>query len=209
MKIPTIEQIEILFFGPGYGESILIHIGYGDWIIVDSCINPQTKKPAVLEYLEQIGLSFDCIKLIIATHWHDDHIRGLYEIVKTCPNADFFLSQAVRQSEFIKLMSYYGFETTINSKSGIQELYNIISFLQSVKKKPKFACQDRILWEKKNTNKNYSCEIRSLSPSDAAILLSHSEIAKLIPKLNAPKRRLPSITPNHASVVLWYALIII
>ena len=203
MDIPTPDKIEVLVFGPGYGESILIHIGYGEWIVVDSCINPDTRKPAVLEYLERIGLSLNCVKLIIATHWHDDHIRGLYEIVKKCVNADFFLSQAFSQNEFLKLMSFYGLETTIKSTTGIQELYNIITFLKSVNKKPKFASADRILWERKNTINSYSCEIRALSPSDAAILLSNLDIAKLIPQLKTEKRRLPSLTPNHASVVLW------
>jgi len=196
-------NIEVLVFGPGYGESILINTGCGEWILADSCINPETRKPAVSEYLGKRGLSPDCIKLIIATHWHDDHIRGLCEIVKEADNAEFVLSQAFRQDEFLTLMSYYGNEQTIKSTSGIQELYNIVVFLKSVNKKPKFAVADRILFERKNEKENYYCEIRSLSPSDASIMLSNARVAELIPQLKTEKRRLPSITPNHSAVVLW------
>lgn len=203
---PSSDQIEVLVFGPGYGESILIHIGYGEWIIADSCINPETRKPAPLEYLKQIGLSPDCVKLVIATHWHDDHIRGLYEIIRQCDKADFFLSEAFVQDEFIKLISAYGFETTIKSTSGIQELYNVISFLRSVNRKPKRAIEGRILWERKNPARGYSCEIRSLSPSDTSILVSNLNVAELIPRLKTAKKRVPSLTPNYGSVVLWISI---
>ena len=49
---PKEEEIEVSIIGPGYGECILLHVGHNDWVVVDSCINPKTKKPAALEYLK-------------------------------------------------------------------------------------------------------------------------------------------------------------
>ena len=55
-KHPESDQLEVTLFGSGYGESVVVHIGDGKWLIVDSSINSDTKKPAALEYLEGIGV---------------------------------------------------------------------------------------------------------------------------------------------------------
>ena len=81
---PSAEQLEISVFGPGYGECIVVHLGHGDWLINDSCVD-STGEPVALYYLRRIGVRVeDQVKLIVASHWHDDHVRGLREIVARC-----------------------------------------------------------------------------------------------------------------------------
>ena len=41
---PGEDEFEVVLLGPGYGESIVLHVGYGGWIIVDSCINAEPKR---------------------------------------------------------------------------------------------------------------------------------------------------------------------
>lgn len=200
---PKEEELEVSIIGPGYGECILLHVGHNDWVIVDSCINPKTKKPAALEYLKNIDVNPNWIKIIIASHWHDDHIRGLSEIVETCEKADFVFSEALRQEEFKRLITLFSNEPMMKSSSGLQELSNIVAQLLATKKIPKRAISDRTIWKKENKLLGFKCEITSLSPSDAAILLSNIEIGKLIPSIKSEKHRLPSLMPNHTSVVLW------
>ena len=36
---PGDEEFELTLFGPGYGESIVMHVGAGEWVIVDSCLD--------------------------------------------------------------------------------------------------------------------------------------------------------------------------
>jgi hypothetical protein len=31
---PNSEELEIHVFGPGYGESVLVHLGSGDWLVI-------------------------------------------------------------------------------------------------------------------------------------------------------------------------------
>ena len=50
---------------------------------------------------------------------------------------------------------------------------------------------------------NYNCELTSLSPSDVSIHLSNLQTSKLIPDIKSEQRRLPSIKPNNAAIVLW------
>jgi len=91
----------------------------------------------------------------------------------------------------------------MKSSSGVQELFNILTFLRSINKIPKRAVAEIPLWLNKNKELNYNCGITSLSPSDYSIYLSNFKIAELVPQIKTEKRRLLSITPNHAAVVLW------
>jgi glyoxylase-like metal-dependent hydrolase (beta-lactamase superfamily II) len=76
---PSSTEVEVTVIGTGggYGESIVIKTGIDSWIIVDSCINPNTKSPLAIEYLQGINVDLNKIILVICTHWHNDHIKGL------------------------------------------------------------------------------------------------------------------------------------
>ena len=67
--------------GPGYGESLVLHIGLGEWLIVDSCVD-RSGKPAALGYLEEIGVDIGrAVEMVVASHWHADHIGGMAQLV--------------------------------------------------------------------------------------------------------------------------------
>jgi len=203
MIAPENDEVEISVFGPGYGECILVHIGCQEWIIIDSCIDPVTKSPAALQYLRHIGVSPENVELIVATHWHDDHIRGMSEIVNAYGNAEFVFSDALQTNEFVALAAYFGSDIRLKSGSGAQEIVSILRFLGGKNQTPKPAIAERMLWKNNDRNPDCRCEVISLSPSDHSILLSNNQIARLMPEVDTEKRRLLSITPNHAAVVLW------
>lgn len=48
---PAHDELEVSVFGPGYGEAIVIHLGENEWILIDSCIEPESKEPAAIHYL--------------------------------------------------------------------------------------------------------------------------------------------------------------
>jgi len=89
---PAADEVEVTLFGPGYGEAIAVHLGEGIWLLVDSCINPDTKQPASLEYLEHLNISPDAVCSIIASHWHDDHVKGMTKLVEKFTQAEFVIS---------------------------------------------------------------------------------------------------------------------
>ena len=72
-------------FGLGFGEAAAVHVGDDEWLLIDSCKLAGTNIP--LSYLETIGVGFDAVKAVVATHWDLDHVEGLAEIVAACPQA--------------------------------------------------------------------------------------------------------------------------
>ena len=92
---PDLDEIEVSLFGPGYGECILLHVGNNEWFIVDSCIDPISREPVSLSYLQQIGIDPSiAVKQVIVSHWHDDHYRGIAKVVEACSSADFICSES-------------------------------------------------------------------------------------------------------------------
>ena len=98
---PALDELEVSIFGRGFGEAICVHLGDEKWMVVDSCLNPATKAPAALSYLRSLGIDpAKRVEIIVATHWHDDHIQGISEVVRECPQAVVVCSLALRGKEF-------------------------------------------------------------------------------------------------------------
>ncbi|MCE2447171.1 MAG: MBL fold metallo-hydrolase [Candidatus Latescibacteria bacterium] len=193
---PKHNVMEVTLVGPGYGECILLHIGNGSWVIVDSCIGADSR-PAALAYLHDMGLDPpEVVHLIVATHWHDDHIRGMGELVEVCGDATFCCASALRTQEFLTMMDAIASRPMSQVGSGMQELYKVRSFLEKRPAKPVFAIANRKIFSRD------SCEIWSLSPFDEEVDSFLREIDRLRPQERKTKRRTPTLTPNKTAVVL-------
>lgn len=206
---PAENEIEVSLFGPGYGESILLHLGLGDWLIVDSCLD-KAKAPVPLDYLRSIGLDpSDVVKLVVATHWHDDHVGGLGTVFRRCNAARFVCSDALKGEEFLTLVRAMKHRSMMTSP-GVKELNEILEVLEercdtkSGVATPTWAIAERILWTRPAGAKSqFPAQVISLSPSDASVTLAQREIAALLPKTGESKRRVTPRPPNHNAVVLW------
>ena len=213
---PQEDEVEVSVFGPGYGESVLVHIGHQEWLLVDSCLDFASRQPVPLAYLRSIGVNpSEAVKLVVATHWHDDHIRGLGTVLHTCEAAQFVCSVALRSDEFLMLVDAMETRAMMTS-SGVREFAEILHVLQERRQAssqqtpgPHWAVADRLLWQRSPVAREpfISCTVHSLSPSDRAVTLAYQEIAQLLPPIpppkQAPKRRLIAQPPNHVAVVLW------
>jgi beta-lactamase superfamily II metal-dependent hydrolase len=195
---PSANEAEVSLFGPGRGEAIAVHLGNGDWILVDSCLDAD-RRPAALAYLERIGISPAQVVLVVATHWHDDHIGGLAEVIGACGQADFAYSGALRTDEFHALVGAFAERSQMQS-SGVAEFAEITRILAGEQRTLKLAIESRRLWSRAAPEP--SAEVEALSPCDAAIARSQQALAALLPMENTSKRAVPAPRPNHASVVL-------
>ena len=194
---PSPDDIEVTVLGPGYGESVVVHLGHGAWVIVDSCIN-RDGTPQALAYLQRIGVRpADAVKLVVATHWHDDHIRGMADIVALCRNARFCCAAALGEEEFLEAIGGLEGHPFSGSGSGVREIYRVFRQFEDRDDPPIFALSDRRLYGPDRF------EIWALSPADSEFVTFLRRLRQLTPKAGETKRRIPAIAPNHIAVVLW------
>ena len=198
--LPKPDQIELTLTGPGYGECIILHIGNSNWIIIDSCLDKK-KIPVALSYLHSLGVDpTKDVRLIIATHWHDDHIRGMGKLVETCSEASFCCSAVLCEKEFLAMIGAVENRPMSTTSSGMQELYQVFSLLHEKSTKPIHALANRRIFNQDD------CEIWSLSPSDSVFNLFLQKVGQLLPPVGETKRHIPSLTPNQAAVVLLFII---
>lgn len=206
---PAFDELEIVLIGPGFGESVLVHIGDGRWIVVDSCRDSDTGNPAPLEYFRRIGVDpAKAVDLIVASHWHDDHIRDLGVIVEACTSARFCCSSALTKEEFVGLVAKYEDNTVVPGGSGVRELYKIFSLLASKSATATMATADKriLMLDQGRLSHGLSCEVWSLSPSDQEINDFFVEVSSLMPNVRETKYRIPQTNKNDLSVVLWVSV---
>lgn len=199
---PKSEELEISLFGPGYGECIVMHIGGGDWIIVDSCLNPDTSRPASLEYFERIGVNpATSVKAVIASHWHDDHIRGLFDVVRACSSAEFVCSASLTAEKFIMLLEL--FKDSEIDDSGLCEFERVLAFLEGTRRIRHAVIDRTILADTQQEDRFRSCKVHCLSPLDDAVTRATRRFASHYCSVDhRAKKRMPALSENDCSIVL-------
>jgi beta-lactamase superfamily II metal-dependent hydrolase len=198
---PALDQVEVSVVGRGYGECVLVHLGWGDWLVVDSCIEQrEPPAPYAALYLEQIGVPFEAVRWLLASHWHDDHVAGFGALVQLCSSAEVFMSEAMRSEEFISLSFVGAGEPPGRISSGIKEMRRTLTTLRVDNRKVQQARADQRLYV--DNVHGVTREIWALSPSNAASLRAKQAfVAESLPTL-ADRRRVLSPSPNEASVAL-------
>ena len=198
---PSADEIEVNVFGPGFGESILIHVGQGRWIVFDSCLDTLSGRPAAAKYLDEIGVDCDDIVLIAATHWHDDHIRGIASLLRTAPNAAFACPFAFGLDDFIAVAEAYHRRHVTVAPGGMAEIYEAFSELRLRNKTPIFAKANTPLFPiTPDPAVNY--RVTSLSPHDVELTTFLRMITAFAIE-NDGIRRIPPINDNDISMAAW------
>lgn len=186
-------QIKVVVFGRGNGESILVELESDHWMVVDCLVNPKTGKPAPESYLIDIGLDpKKVLKTVIISHFHADHIRGMPALIKNAhPDAKVYFPAALTQKE---ALTYYSQLEVINGYedvSKVQEINEILAYLDEAGKLPLLLTQDRTVFE------NDDHEICALSPSDRDVLLASESFLNMVTDAGQQSLSANRYTPNH------------
>jgi len=144
------------------------------------------------------------VDLLVATHWHDDHVRGLARLVEICTAARFSCSSALTEGEFIAFAEQLSAGAGATDGAKVREITRVLRLLASRGATIRAASGAKTLrsWDGCVEGLNTRCEVRSLSPSDKEHQLFLEAVAAMIPETNAPKRSASRQTPNLSSVVL-------
>jgi hypothetical protein len=202
---PTPDQIEVSVFGPNYGECIVIHLGNENWIVVDSCVHEGA--PVAIAYLQALG--FDpakSIKAVIATHWHDDHYKGLAQILTEAPAAYVWIAAVLTDLEFIRFVTRMRANKTAVAGHKLDEFSKIIDEIhrRHVSAQVNFgyatARSSMFRLDGSISGHGHSCEVLALSPSHGDMSEFLTRIVANMPRAKQTKRVVPSPSPNQASI---------
>lgn len=202
---PSNDEIEVSVFGggKGFGECILLHLKNDFWAVVDSFNITSNKEqiPVAQHYLQTLYPDSwqTKIKLVIISHWHDDHIRGVSTLIKN--------SQAIENVVISGALTYKNLRELIKAEH-VDNRTDIISTNEIV---------ETYTWGHKNKDKlcysseflmlpflNEKVKFQFLSPSTEIINTINqnliSEITELLVKNKIKKIVAPS--QNIASSAL-------
>ena len=207
---PGPDELEVSVFGPGVGESVVVHLGRGDWVVVDSCLNPRTRVPAALEYMDALGVDVGTsLKLLVLTHWHDDHVRGATATLQRASAAQVACSAKDHGPAFFKALE--AARAARLPGTGFNEMAGVLDILlqrrmpgqrpESVG--PVWAAEGKTLLLRDNgSSDGVPMQVVALSPSDGTLTLALHELQPFLPRPAGPERRAVRLTPNQRSVVV-------
>ncbi len=195
---PSASEVEVTVFGPGFGEAVAVHLGEQNWLLVDSCIDPNTKKPASLSYLEAIGVDPSCVRVIVASHWHDDHVRGIADLAAKYPGAEFHVSGIFNTSEALAVLCAYGDTVAPRLARGTAELYKVFQARAAVQ----FLLQRSNVLEINVPGSRV--RVTAFSPAMAAVRASVANLAQYIPSSDGGTSigKVVPLRPNSEAVAL-------
>ncbi|NBB94925.1 MAG: MBL fold metallo-hydrolase [Planctomycetes bacterium] len=203
---PKPNELEVSVFGPGVGECVVLHMGAGNWVVIDSCLGRDHETPVAMEYLSSMGIDArDAVKLIVVTHWHDDHIRGVARLLRECTSAKFACSAALRCTKFLELVAADKQIKLVEHTSGVSEFWAIFAELERRQAGRSQAGPD--IWANEGSllYRSYvpcSVSIQALSPSAQSVTDGLGGIADMVPEAKVMIGRFNSVTPNGTSVAI-------
>ena len=195
---PADDEIEVTLFGPGYGEAIAIHLGEKAWLLVDSCIDPNSNAPASGTYLDRIGIDPGLVRAIIASHWHDDHVRGISRLTESYPDAEFMISAVFNDNDASAFLAAYSGASSAGLARGAKELFSAMKLRDNVSP---LLHRSNVLEAVLNGR---SVRVTALSPVPAAFSQFLAHLAQYIPPKGkaAPINVAPELHPNLSAVAL-------
>lgn len=205
---PAHDEIELSIFGPGRGESVAVHVGLGDWMIVDSCVDQLDSTIPALEYLRRIGVDLATqVRYVVGTHAHDDHIAGLATVLETCTEATFLCSSALTHEEFFALAVVDRKVEALLRRSSYGEYRRILDIVRSRGLarpgwRPLRRALERLELPLPIPSDGLHRKVLALTPSDEAVTRSLSALAGSVPR-PGENVRLPKADPNELAVALW------
>lgn len=195
---PAADEIEFSLFGPGYGEAVAVHLGDGTWLLVDSCLDPESQESATVTYLDRIGVAPSQVRTIVASHWHDDHVRGISRISSRYADAEFVIPAVFNDREATAFLAAYSGVLTSGLSRGTRELYDVVKSRDRV-----FPALHRsIILDTRLGGRGVL--VTALSPLPAAFAQFIAHLTQHRAQPDEPVNHAPELRPNTAAVAIHF-----
>jgi beta-lactamase superfamily II metal-dependent hydrolase len=167
MDPPLEDEVEITLLGRGVGESVVVHLLGGKWMIVDSCLHG--KKPAAQWYLDELDVNPDDVEIIVVTHFHSDHYRGIDRLHTYYSRARLMITEALREDQFRAIQHDEGEPAILGRlpltirRAEERRIGSLTSGLRGLKAGQEIFANAKVM-------------VKAVSPSDSAVNLSNAEL---------------------------------
>ncbi|QYF87133.1 MBL fold metallo-hydrolase [Brevundimonas sp. PAMC22021] len=165
---PDADEIEVALLGRGHGESVVIHALDGTWIVIDS-LKYENRDAAPLAYLTQMGVGPEAIRVVMATHWHDDHVAGLAQVYSVATNADLVLPLAMTTQEFRAFASIAVGKDMGQLSSGLTEMSDLAAVRKSQARPAPIRAQASMQIFRERSSFGHQICLTAVSPSAADV----------------------------------------
>jgi glyoxylase-like metal-dependent hydrolase (beta-lactamase superfamily II) len=194
---PGVDELEISVFGRGYGESVVCHLGGGDWLVVDSFIDRNVSLPVASRYLQELDGDHN-VDAIVVTHWDDDHTQGTMALIDRYNPRQVWLPLILREQEIVSFaLAHHDALQKVDLESGVSEFAGVMRRTVGTGKR-KWAVRHVQLPLDGPT------EVHVLTPDHDLVGQGLAHLGSLLGVTGEPGfGRIRAVGPNPSSVVLW------
>jgi len=198
---PKAVEFELTFFGPGLGESVVVHLPGVGWGVIDSCefgtANQRIVPP--LKYL--VSQNVTKLAFLVLTHPHADHYKGMEKIV------DHYLGKIDRVCRYAgdsvrELRTYLVNKGQKGIGGGAAALAKVFIALKKAIESGAdgrhLGAMTQVIPRMKATEADteFEVEVLSLSPSSEDEDTYADALRKAFPERNKPLREIPDKDHN-------------
>ncbi|MBB4341384.1 ComEC/Rec2 family competence protein [Rhizobium leguminosarum] len=121
----------VRIIGSAPGESLVLVFSCGSIITIDCCKTADENH--TINAIDELSLDFGNVIFNVITHFHDDHIKGVSELVAKCPNSKIVIPDAWTADVFKRFVASVSDDTTLNRFSVTREIEKIFDILKGAK----------------------------------------------------------------------------
>ncbi|MBU2166803.1 MAG: MBL fold metallo-hydrolase [Alphaproteobacteria bacterium] len=140
----------------------------GVWIVIDS-LKDENRGSAPLSYLRHMGVDLGAVALVMATHWHDDHVAGISQLYREAGNAALALPLAMTAPEFHAFASVAVGKDIGQLSSGLTEMSGLAAVRKSQARPAPIRTQAAMQVFRRQSSSGHNISLSAVSPSAADV----------------------------------------
>jgi hypothetical protein len=201
MTEPTHEEttLQVTVLGRAVGESVVVRFGGLGWLVVDSFVS--RRRAAPLRYIEHVGGDPADIRWVCATHWHNDHVKGLSEVLAAAGTDATFFSPAIsdpkRLARVIAAAETAAADSTEELDFGADSFGLVLEELDNREEPLSLTAARSFILRRGGV------AVSALSPTAWALHRGQASVSRDLVTEPAPNTAAAVLEPNLTSIALW------
>lgn len=198
---PASDTIEVTVLGPGYGESIVLHLpGFG-WGVIDSCVFESSSLP--LHYLKAFHVSD--LSFVFLSHPHQDHFKGLDEVIDSSQSLE--MVGRYNGNSITELKKYWIRRDVADATQVSDSLSKVFNSMNRAASKGVryLKLSESVTLERKGQGQSgqYSTKLVALSPSGMSEESYADALRRCLPRVGKRMKTLRDSDHNLIASAIW------